>query len=119
MSTPTFRLTVAYNDHGPLYAKLSANVADLDAARELAATFAKSVKAQALSVSSVEGDYATVEVMAKLASSKAVGEVNEAGIKRVQSALRTIERNGWEVEYASPFKNSYATLDEARAATGI
>ena len=44
------------------------------------------------------------------------GGVNETGTKRVRNLLKTLDKSGVEVEWTTPFRNSYATRADFEAA---
>lgn len=120
---PTFRLVAMHDGRdtvgAPSGAGLAAVVATKEDAQAIAAMFPKSVRAFGCSLSNSDEGSGHVSVEVNLKATKVTGSVNEAGIKRLASALRTIERNGGAVEYAAPYTNSYATRDDVRDALGV
>lgn len=121
MNTPTAHYTVHtdYRTGGPLEAKITVDYPTLEDAAEFAARFPKATRVRALPVSSIEGDYATVEIRANLKSTKAVGEANETGVRRIRKALAVIADAGIAVKYDAPFVNSYPTREAADVAIGL
>lgn len=93
-------------------------------AREIAATFPKSVKMRGGAVGGAGPDYRNpdgsrrdrgyLRLQLRLRKDGVNGGVNEAGIKRLRSALKTIEKHGYSVEYKTSYANSVTRerLDE-------
>lgn len=88
-------------------------------AQALAATFAKSVRASATHVSTAAGSHGRVYISASLAPTDD-NPVNEAGIRRLRSAYRTIRAGGFEVTFnAGPHRPAALPEIEALALIGL
>lgn len=120
-SNKTFTARASYNMwSGPADAQsveISLSVATIERAREIAGMFPKAAKATAYPVASANGNYAGVRVgSANLVPNGTKGAANETGVARYRKARKAIEALGFDVEWVTPFKNSYATEAEFEAA---
>lgn len=97
-------------------AKIRAEVETAEQAQDLAAIFPKSVKAIGKAAYRLEDmttrKFGVIEVEAIIKANKNTGEKNEAGIKRLKSAIKAINAAGFDVEYAAKDWNNVLTEAE-------
>lgn len=114
----------------PVRIEVDVEVADLQAAREVAGMFPKYVRVKAGTVAKFERGssrmthvgYAWMSV--KLIADETNAGRNEKGIERYRRFLDECDRQGWAVEYGTrpdrtALANMYATRAELNAALGI
>lgn len=110
-----FKMTATYRTgiDQPQHIYLSATVATEEEARAIAARFPKSAGIKATTLTSHNGGATLVQgylrMGVRLVSDGVNGGVNETGLRRYRSFRRAAEKLGLDVEYTTPYSNSYAT----------
>jgi hypothetical protein len=123
MENPTFKIAASYLSRDPnaaQHVEITAKCSTVEAAREIAALFPKSMKVRATTLTS----YATGEAVvtgiicfrAGLRSDGVNGGRNETGIKRYRSLVAKLAKHGFSTEYVAQWSNAYPTLEAFEAA---
>lgn len=108
----------------PAHVEISAIVPTVDAAREIAGTFAKSIGVKATSLHRADGHYGYLFMRVKLWADGSNGGRNETGIARYQRFRKACDKLGHAVHYGTRdgqyrYANAYETEVEAHEAMGI
>lgn len=113
------------DERRPAHVEISAIVPTVEAAREIAATFTKSIGVKATSLHRADGHYGYLFMRVKLWADGSNGGRNETGIARYQRFRKACDKLGYAVHYGTRpnnqfrYGNMYETEVEAHEAMGI
>lgn len=123
--TSTFEMSASYDRDGrPQSVSLYRRFATQADAQEFVTTLPKGVRAKPTTLHTHDGAGNTVllglvAVHFQFVSNGTTGAVNEAAQKRYRQMVKAFSKLGVEVEYTTPYSNSYPTQAEFEAAAGV